>query len=127
MSELTEKEKSIHNIYYNRVSGFGSILDTTRQAKEKDVNITYNDVSKYLNGLKHKQTHFKYNKYISLISPNILFEIEIDLIDLASKATENYGYRYGVVGIDNFSKYAHVVPTKSKTAEDIADAVEQMI
>ena len=44
MSELTEKEKIIRDVYYNRVSGFGSILDTTRQAKEKDVNITYNDV-----------------------------------------------------------------------------------
>ena len=114
-------------MYYNRVSGFGSILDTLKQAKEKDVNFDYNDVKKYWNSLKHYQTHFTYNKYNSFISPKPLFEIELDLIDLSSKAKENNGYRYGVVGIDNFSKYAHVVPTKSKTAEDIAEAVEQII
>ena len=44
MSEdLTEKENIIKSIYFNRVSGFGSVADTLKQAKQKDVNITYDD------------------------------------------------------------------------------------
>ena len=41
--EITDREKIIKGIYYNRVSGFGSIRDTLKRAKEKYVNITYND------------------------------------------------------------------------------------
>ena len=38
MSEdLTEKENIIKSIYYNRVSGFGSVADTLKQSKQKDV------------------------------------------------------------------------------------------
>ena len=65
--ELTDKEKIIKEIYHNRVSGFGSIVDTTRQAKEEDVNITYDLVRDTLNKLKHRQTHFKYNRFNSYI------------------------------------------------------------
>ena len=70
--ELTDKEKIIKDIHYNRVSGFGSIADTTRQAKEKDVNITYDLVRDTLNKLKHRQTHFKYNRFNSFVSPKPL-------------------------------------------------------
>jgi hypothetical protein len=124
---MAEKEKIIESVYYNRVSGFGSVNDTFRQAKEKDASITINDVKEYLNKLKHKQTHFTYKKYNSFVSPHPLFEIEIDLIDLTSKAEENNGYRYGLVGIDNFTKYAHVVPIKSKKPGDITKAMEEIL
>ena len=117
MTELTEKEKIIKDIYYDRISGFSSIADTLRQAKKVDPTITHNHVKNFFEKLKHKQTHFTYKKYNTFISPHPLYEIEIDLIDLSTKAEENIGYRYGLVGIDNFTKYAHVVPCKSKNQQ----------
>ena len=128
MSEdLTEKENIVHEIYFNRVAGFGSVADTLKQVQQRDVNTTYNDVKTYLDGLKHRQTHFKYNRYNSFVSPKPLFEIEIDLIDLTSKAELGKGFRYGLVGIDNFTKYAHVVPMHSKTADEVVDATKEII
>jgi len=103
------------------------LLDTTRQAKEKDVNITYELVRDTLKKLKHRQTHFKYNRFNSYISPKPLFEIELDLIDLTSKAEKDNGYRYGLVGIDNFTKYADIIPMRSKTADEIIDAVKELL
>ena len=35
--DLTEKENIIKSIYFNRVSGYGSVTDTTKQAKQKKV------------------------------------------------------------------------------------------
>ena len=56
-----------------------------------------------------------------------MFEIEVDLIDLTSKAEENNGYRYCMVGIDNFTKYAWGVPIKTKKPVDVAKAMEQIL
>ena len=86
MTESSEAEKLIKEIYFNRVSGFGSIADTTRQAKEKDVSITYNSVRDTLNKLKHRQTHFKPTKHNTFISMGPKHEIEIDVMDMTSKA-----------------------------------------
>ena len=60
------------------------------------------------------------------MSPHPLFEIEVDLIDLTSKAEENDGYRFCMVGIDSFTKYAWGVPIKTKTPVDIVKAMEEI-
>ena len=39
MAELTDKEQTIKNIYYNVVSGYGSKRDTYLQANEIDPSI----------------------------------------------------------------------------------------
>ena len=114
MSELTDKEKVIKSVYTNAVSGYGSIRDTYVQANNINPGIRYIDVKEYLDKQQHRQTQFQYSGNNSFVSPHPLFEIEVDLIDLASKAQENDGYRYCMVGIDNFTKYAWGVPIKTK-------------
>ena len=106
MTDLTDKEKTIKKTYYNVVSGYGSKRDTYWQANKIDSSIRYIDVKEYLDAKPHKQTQFKYSGSNTFVSPHALFEIEVDLIDLTSKAEENDGYRYCMVGIDNFTKYA---------------------
>ena len=39
MTELTDKEKIIKEIYENVATGYGSIKDTYQQAKKKDQSI----------------------------------------------------------------------------------------
>ena len=121
MTELSDKDKVIKSIYENVNTGYGSIKDTYNQAKAKDVSITVNDVRRYLNKLKHIQVQFKYKGFNSFISTHPLFEIELDLIDLTKKAEENDGYRYALVGIDNFTKYAWAVPMKTKKPIELFD------
>jgi len=45
-----------------------------------------------------------------------------DLVDMRSFSKFNNGYKYLLTVIDTFSKYAWVVPLKSKTGKDIIDA-----
>ena len=113
MSE--SKEATIKRVYENPASGYGSVRDTYVQANKINPGIRYIDFKEYLDKLQHRQTQFKYSGYNSFVSPHPLFEIEVDLIDLTSKVEENDGYRFCMVGIDNFTKYAWGVPIKTKT------------
>ena len=88
MSELTDKEKVIKGVYTNAMSGYGSIRDTYVQANNINPGIRYIDVKEYLGKQPHRQTQFKYSGNNSFVSPHLVFEIEVDLIDLTSEAEE---------------------------------------
>ena len=124
---MTDKEDTIKNVYENKITGYGSVRDTFLQAHKINPDIRYADVKDYLGKQQHRQTQFKYKGYNSFVSPHPLFEIEVDLIDLTSKAEENDGFRYCLVGIDNFTKYAWGVPIKTKTPPDVVMAMEQLL
>ena len=127
MTELTDKEKIIKQIYENKETGYGSLKETYKQANEKDSSIKYDDVKKYLDKLPHRQTQFKYKGFNSFISPHALFEFEVDLIDLGTHIEEKGGIRYGLVAIDNFTKYAWVQPMKEKNAKNLIEALDEII
>ena len=109
----TNKETTIKQICENPVTGYGSVNDTFKQAYNIDPSIKFSDVREHLNKYQHRQTQFQYNNHNSFVSPHPLFEIGIDLVDMSTKASVNEGFRYGFVGIDNFTKYAWVVPIKT--------------
>ena len=92
MSE--SKEATIKRIYQNPASGYGPVRDTYAQANKINPGIRYIDVKEYSDKLQHRQTQFIYKGYNSFVSPHPLFEIEVDLVDLTSKAEENDGYIY---------------------------------
>ena len=127
MAELTDKEKIIKSVYEDKEKGYGSIRDTYKQAVEKDPNIKLADVKRYLDKLEHRQTQFKYKGSNSFVSPHPLFEFEIDLIDLGNSINEKGGLRYGLVSIDNFTKFAWCVPMKEKDAKHLIDALTEIL
>ena len=87
----------------------------------------YVDVKEYLDKQQHRQTQFKYKGSKTFVSPHALFEIEIDLIDMTKKSEENDGYRYALVAIDNFTKFAHAVPINSKQPQDVTTAFKEVL
>ena len=127
MAELTDKEKIIKQVYEDKELGYGSLRDTFQQAVKKDPNIKYDDVKSYLNKLPHRQTQFKYKGFNSFVSQHPLFELEVDLIDLTKKAKENNGFRYCLVAIDNFTKFAWGVAMKTKKPNDIINAFKEIL
>ena len=46
---------------------------------------------------------------------------------MTKKSEENDGYRYALVAIDNFTKFAHAVPIKSKQPQDVTTAVNEVL
>ena len=127
MAELTDKEKIIKEVYENKESGYGSVKDTYRQAVKKDPGIRLADVKNYLDKLEHRQTQFKYKGFNSFVSPHPLFELEVDLIDLGNYIEEKGGTRYGLVAIDNYTKYAWVQPIKGKDAKNLIHGLTEIL
>ena len=63
--------------------------------------------------------HFKRNR---VIVGGIDEEWQLDLADVQSLMQYNDGYRYLLVCIDVFAKYAWIVPVKSKTGTALVEA-----
>ena len=127
MAELTAKERIIKEVYEDKEQGYGSIKDTFKQAVKKDPSIKLDDVKKYLDKQSFRQTQFTYKKFNSYISPGPMYELEVDLVDFTEKAKQNDGFRYGLVAIDNFTKFAWVVPMKGKKAYNCIEAMKEII
>ena len=51
----------------------------------------------------------------------------VDLIKVQTLAEQNKGYRYTLVVIDAFSKYAWAQPSEKKTGKDVTDAFAKIL
>ena len=74
---MDEKQKTIKEVYE---TNFGTAYETYKDAIKKDSSIRLQDVKDYLNSREEKQTHFKYKKHNSFVSPGAHFEYEVDLM-----------------------------------------------
>lgn len=52
---------------------------------------------------------------------------QADLVEMLPYARENRGYKYILTMINCFSKYAYAVPLKSKTAVEVASALQKVL
>ena len=125
MAELTDKERIIKEVYEDKEQGYGSIKDTFKQAVKKDPSIKLNDVKKYLDKQSFRQTQFTYKKFNSYISPGPMHQWEVDLVNFTEKAKENDGFQHGFVAIDNFTKFAWVVPMKTRDGFACIEALKE--
>lgn len=102
-------------------TNFGTAYEVYKQAVKKDISIRLQDVKDYLNSREDKQTHFKYKKYNSFVSPGANFEYEVDLMFIDSK-----NVNIGLVAIDNFTKMASIVIIKNKQPDEIINGLKQI-
>lgn len=93
MSEQSEKDKIIRQIYYDADTGFGSISETHREAKKVLNTITYNDVKAFLERQKSRQTK-GYRGFNSYVANEPLQELQIDIADFTASGALNNGFRY---------------------------------
>ena len=123
----------LKSLYYDleRESGLGSISKLYRAVKEDGkYKLTYNQVRDFLQGedtyTLHKPARKKYprNRVIAVGRDEIH---QLDLVDVASLARYNDGYKYLLTCIDVFSKYAWVRPLKNKTGPVIINAYEDIL
>ena len=109
------KQEIIANIYYDK-SGFGSKKTTLDDAKKKDKTITMQDVEEFFkNNIEEKRKQRGQN---SFVAPYANHTFQIDLFFISKKDLENQKFNVGLVLIDVFTKYAVVVPIKSKDPPD---------
>ena len=119
----------LSNIYYNPSSpaGFSTADKLYQEAKLKNGSIKLKDVKDWLSGqltyTLHKPLRRRFNR-CKIISSKPNEQWQADLVDLQKFSKNNDGYKYLLTIIDIFSKYAFVVPIKSKSGKNIKDAFE---
>ena len=98
-------------IKYIYESNFGTAYETYTEAVNKDNSIRLQDVKGYLNKFESVQTHFKYEKYNSFVSPGAKYGFEINIVDVLAR--DGGGIRYGLCAIDNFSQMVRLYLLKT--------------
>ena len=88
-----------------------------KDAGEKDKSITKEDVEEFFR--KNVEEKRKPRGENSFVAPHAHFEYQLDLFFISSKDLDQQKFRIGLVLIDVFSKYATVIPIKSKEPPDV--------
>ena len=108
------KEDLLNKLHYDH-SGFSSIQNLYKEAKQKDKSITLNFVQDwYKNNVGVKRQPGGTN---SFVAPMPYYEYQVDLFFIND--LENQTYKIGMCCIDIFTKYAVVVPIRSKQTADV--------
>ena len=132
MARRLTKEQIISNIYYDVDSGFGSVQETLRKARQQEPTITKEDVDKFMREQPNKQVK-KYRGSNSYTAPFARFEYQIDIMDMVSLVKnpeakipiEKGALRYALVVIDIFSKLANVVPMANRDSSSVLSALKE--
>ena len=113
MTDKSDKDQVIRQVYYDVDTGFSSIAETYRDANKILNTITYNDVKDFLERQKSRQTK-AYRGFNSYVANEPLQELQVALGDFTASSDVNNGFRYMFLAVDIFSKYIHCVPVKGK-------------
>ena len=122
------KQVLLFNLYYSPNTQFTSIRSLYDAVKNQG--ITQKEVKDFIQRQDTTQL-FKAQKkpkhYFPIVAKHKFEILQLDLVDLSNLATANNNYKYLLVAVDVFSRYAFVEPLKNKRAETIADALDEII
>ena len=126
-------EKKLASIYLNpsQPASFGGLDAVYRAVKEKGKNeISRKQVPDWLSQhdvyTLHKPARRRY-KRSRVIVPGIDALFQGDLVDLQNLSCYNKGYKYLLTCIDISSKYAWVLPLKSKQGQELVKAFQKIL
>lgn len=125
MNELLNK------LYYSLDSSvaFGGKEKLFREARKQIKELKLYDVEKWLRAQPtytlHKPVRLNF-KTRRVIVYNIDEQWQMDLVDLSKLSRYNSGYKYLLVCIDVFSKFAWVTALKSKGASELKDVIQDI-
>ena len=112
------KQEIISNVYYDR-AGYGSRQRTLKEAREKDKSITIDDVNEFFK--KNVEAKRKTAGQNSFVAPHSAYEYQMDLFFIND--LEDQKFKVGMIMIDVFDKFMHVVAIKGKKEEDLASGM----
>ena len=126
-------EKKLASIYLNpsHPASFGGLDAVYRAVKEDGKSkISRKQVQDWLSQQdvytlhKPARRHYKRSR---VIVPGINAQFQADLVDVQKLSRCNKGYKYLLTCIDIFSKYAWVVPLKTKQGQELVKAFKNIL
>ena len=124
---MAEKQKAqtISKVYYDPVTGFQNLARTLQAVQKIDKTIERQDVKDFME--RQKETQFKpETKQNSFVPLQAGHQMQFDLA-FASRFPGKSPYKYALIAIDSFSKKLAVIPQKTKTASETAEALDKAI
>ena len=126
-------EETLESIYFNpsHPASFRGLDAVYRAVKEQGkTRISRKQVQNWLSQQDvytlHKPAR-RYYKRSRVIVPGIDAQFQADLVDVQSLSRYNKGYKYLLTCIDIFSKYAWVVPLKTKQGQELVKAFQTIL
>ena len=126
-------EQILSNIYYDLERGYGSAKSLYEQAREDGTPVSMEEVKKFLKKQPNKQVkgYKNFNTYMPSYARDVY---SIDIMDMVAfikdkegKTVEKDRMRYALIVIDNFSKFANVVPMKNKDSPTVLSALKESL
>ena len=115
---MSEKQKIINDVYFDK-AGFGSTQRTLSEARERDKTITMSDINEFFRAnVEQKRKPVGQN---SFIAPHSAYEYQMDLFFINDLKEQKF--KVGVLMIDVFDKFMHVVPITSKQEGGVASGM----
>ena len=121
-------KKDVKDDLYDEPGVVGSLGGVAPYAKAQKISIAQGkkELEKKLAYTLHKPRRRR-GEFL----PVVVFDIDqqwvADLIEVQTLSKQNKGYRYVLVVIDAFSKYAWARPIKKKTGKDVTDAFAKIL
>ena len=116
----SKKDDIINNIFYDR-SGFGSIATAYKDVKQKDSSTTLNDVKEWFKRNVEQKKQLRGQN--SFIPKEPYWEYQFDMFFVNDIPDQKF--TVGVAMLDIFTKFAIVIPIKSKSEGDVASGMIQ--
>ncbi len=126
------KTKVITDAFYDPKTGLSlEPYKLYKKLKAAGHNVTIKEVENVLKNQLVEQVYRpmgNYKKrYSSIIAPEYLHNIQVDLLDMSTLAKFNKNYKWIMNGVDVFSRKAVAIPMKSKEIGSVLPAFELML
>ena len=119
------RENSGELVHESKPSSLGGVERLYKAAKLAIPELRRTEVKRFLQGKfaysQHKQIRRKFTRR-PVIATDKFDVFQMDLADMQKFSEHNDGFKYLLVVVDCFSKYACVVPLRSKTAAEVVRA-----
>jgi IS30 family transposase len=131
-STMDPTDKILHDAYYNvgSPSCYSNAVFVLREARKKNNKITIEQVKDFLSKQDVYTLHHRYRKNYrrnATIAAGLDMHWQADLADMLQYRRENAGNSYLLICVDVFSRYAFVRCLKSKTAQEVGEAFQDII
>ena len=105
-------------MYFDK-AGFGSKQRALSEAREKEKTITMSDINEFFwKNVEQKRKPVGQNSFVARHSA---YEYQMDLFFIND--LDEQKFRVGMLMIDVFDKFMHVVPVRGKKEEDLASGM----
>ena len=129
---LRQQNQILQKIYYDpkNPAGFGSPKNIYNETRVKGFKISLQTIKRWLSKQDaytlHKQRRYNFSRR-KTISRGISYQFQVDIVDLSQLSRENNNYKYLLTAIDIFSRFSYAVPLKTKTGQEVKEALSKII